>query len=128
MQKKILETRKSSIKKKLSKRNISLILIQILKRIKITTQIERKNILTRNEDVNWYTRATWDSRDLRDVIYQKPRKNTIRRKKKVRRGKRSHKEIKEENIIHIDYKRINITNHSLSCKQIIIYQKYVLIH
>jgi len=58
MQKKILETRKSSIKKKLSKRNISLILIQILKRIKITTQIERKNILTRNEDVNWYTRAT----------------------------------------------------------------------
>jgi len=29
--------------------------------------------------------------------------------KKVRRGKRGHREIKEENRIHIDYKRIKIS-------------------
>jgi len=33
------------------------------------------------------------------------------------RGKRSHIEIKEENKIQIDYKRIKITNHFLSYKQ-----------
>jgi len=33
------------------------------------------------------------------------------------KGTRSHKEIKEENIIQIDYKRLNIYNHSLFRKQ-----------
>jgi len=32
-------------------------------------------------------------------------------------GKRNHRKIKEENRIQIDYKRIKIANHYLSCKQ-----------
>ena len=47
----------------------------------------------------------------------KPQKKDYYEREEVRRGKRSHGEIKEENIIQIDYKRIKITNHSLYCKQ-----------
>jgi len=79
--KKILETHKyESTDKKLRKRNIFLILIQIQNRTKLTTtQIERKNIPTRYERMkNWYTQATGDSRDLRDVVCQNPKRRTIR--------------------------------------------------
>jgi len=50
-------------------------------------------ILTRNED------EKKTIRNLRDIIYKYPRKKTIRKKNKVMRGKRSHRETKEENRI-----------------------------
>jgi len=43
--------------------------------------------------------------------------NKLLEENKIKRGKRSHRETKEENRIHIDYKRIKIVNSYFSCKQ-----------
>jgi len=58
----------------------------------------------------------------------KPQKKWLLERKKVRRGKRSHKKIKEENKIQNDYKRIKISNHSLFHKQNYNLLKKVLTH
>jgi len=57
-----------------------------------------------------------------------PRKKKLLEKNKVRRGKRNHREIKEENRIEIYYKTIKMANHSLTCKQNYNLLKNVLTH
>jgi len=49
----------------------------------------------------------------------KPLKKWLLEGNKVRKDKRSHKEMKKK--IHNGYKRLKISNHSIFCKKIIFY-------